>query len=184
MWHWWQEKIYTSASRWQYWLQYLYSNSDLSGWIRDNLDIQFNTSANTNQEAVSSQSLISYTMGVCQIEIVTAALFIYTVGLWCQLRSTICEKAGKKRGDNSRKTERCWWGLTSGKYIITHHHMLIVTLSSFTSVEDAVIVSLSVSLLSGHTSSLSAVPPLLKRDQRQQARCPRSTLKHVLNLAI
>lgn len=49
-----KRKIYPSTSRWQYRLRYLYSNSDLSGWMRDNLDIQLNTSANTNQGAAST----------------------------------------------------------------------------------------------------------------------------------
>lgn len=128
--------------------------------------------------------LILYTMGFCQIEIVTAAVSIYTVSLWCKLRSTICEKADKKRGDNRRNMERCWWGLMGGKYIITHHHVLIVSLSNSTSVEDAVIVSLSVSLLSRQTSSLSAATPPLKQDPKQQRRCPRSTLKNAVGLAM
>lgn len=127
--------------------------------------------------------LISDTMGVCQIGIVTVTPFIYTMRLWCKLGSTICEKAGKKRGDNSRNTERCWWSLMGEKYI-THHQTLIVSLSSLTSVKDAVIVSLPVSLVSGQTSSLSAAPSLLKQDQKQQARYPTSTLTYVLELSM
>lgn len=66
----------------------------------------------------------------------------------------------------------------------THHHMLIVSLSSLTSVEDAIIVSLSVSLLSWQTSSHSTTTQLLKQDPKQQGKCPRSTLKRVLELAM
>lgn len=109
-------------------------------------------------------------------------LFIYTGRLWCKLYSTICAKSGKKRGDNSRNTERCWWGLTGGKCIITHHHMLIVSLSSLTTVKDAVIVSLSVSLLSEQTSCLSAAPPMLKQDQKQWQGLPHPRWIHFFNL--
>lgn len=62
--------------------------------------------------------------------------------------------------------------------------MLIVSLSSLTSVEDVAIVSPSVTLLSWQTSSHSAAARLLKQGPKQQGRCPRSTLKHVLELAM
>lgn len=62
--------------------------------------------------------------------------------------------------------------------------MLIVSLSSLTSIEDVVIVSPSVALLSRHTSSHSAAARLLKQDPKHQGRCPRSALKHVLELAM